>query len=425
MAENENLIPHRDGAGGIFNTQQSIFNSQFNWFWLVQVKDFATIMSYKTFLIKLSHFFDQIGLRHLERKLKDLFFKMLGRFFGARSVSQIEDARIQNILIIRQHNQMGDMLCSTPLFTAVRRRFPHAYITLIASEVNFPVVQYHPAIDRVLLFEKQNFLARPGDFIRFWRRLRDRKYDLGIVPSTVSMSVTSDLLCLVARTRYRLGVRTLNGEANPSAFIYNLPVDLDWRRDHLHQTERNLVILKAIGWNEPAGALSIGISPEDNQFAEHFLQEHAAENEVIIGMHPGAGKVPNRWPTERFARLAERLQQDAGVKIFITCGPMDTKVVETLLANLKIKATVCRNFSLTQLAAFMQKMRLYITNDTGTMHLAAAAGVPTLSLFGPTDPAQWAPPGALHRFLAAKDGNIQSISLEEVTTLAKVMLSYD
>jgi len=214
-------------------------------------------MSYKTFLIKISHFFDQIGLRHWERKLKDGLFKMLGRIFGARLVSKIDDARIQNILIIRQHNQMGDMLCSTPLFTAVRQRFPRAYITLIASEVNFPVVQYHPAIDRVLLFEKQNFLARPGDFIRFWRSLRERKYDLGIVPSTVSMSVTSDLLCLVARTRYRLGVRTLNGEANPSAFIYNLPVDLDWRNNHLHQTERNLVILKAIGWTEPAGALSI------------------------------------------------------------------------------------------------------------------------------------------------------------------------
>jgi heptosyltransferase-2 len=380
-------------------------------------------MTYKNFLIKISRCFDQIGLRHLERKLKNIFFKIPGYFLGAKPVEKIEDTQIQNILIIRQHNQMGDMLCSTPLFAAVRKRFQGAHITLIASEVNLPVVQHHPAIDRVLLFEKQNFLAQPGGFFRFWRSLRERKYDLGIVPSTVSMSVTSDLLCFVARTRYRLGVRTLNGEANPSAFIYNLPVDLDWRENHQHQTERNLVILKPIGWNEPAGALSIGVSPEDEIFATRFLQQHAAANDVIIGMHPGAGKVPNRWPTEHFARLAEHLAEKFGVKIFITCGPMDADVVETMVAALKIKATVCQNFSLTQLAALMRKMRLYITNDTGTMHLAAAAGVPTLSLFGPTDPHQWAPPGAAHRFLAANNGNIESISLEQVQMTAKAMLS--
>ena len=70
-------------------------------------------MSYKDFLIKISHFFDQIGLRHLERKLKDILFKALGRLFGAKPVDKITDEAIKNILIIRQHNQMGDMLCST------------------------------------------------------------------------------------------------------------------------------------------------------------------------------------------------------------------------------------------------------------------------------------------------------------------------
>lgn len=379
-------------------------------------------MNYKEFLIKISRFFDQIGLRCWERKTKDLLFNALGRIFGAKLVDKINDAQIQNILIIRQHNQMGDMLCSTPLFTAVRKRFPRAYITLIASEVNLPVVQYHPAIDRVLLFDKQNFLAQPGGFFRFWRSLRDRKYDLGIVPSTVSMSVTSDLLCLVARTCYRLGIRTLDGEKNPSAFIFNLPVDVDWRENARHQTERNLAILQPLGWSEPPEPLSIGVSNEDVVFAEEFLKQHAAQNALIIGMHPGAGKEPNRWPTDRFARLAADLAKKFDTRIFITCGPMDHEVVETMVKQLKIKATICRNFSLTQLAAFMQKMKLYITNDTGTMHLAAAAGVPTLSLFGPTDPNQWAPLGTTHRFLAATDGKISSISLEQVRVTAETML---
>ncbi|MCI0514328.1 glycosyltransferase family 9 protein [candidate division KSB1 bacterium] len=379
-------------------------------------------MQYQTFLIQISQIADRLGMRRLNRHLKILLFKSLGFIFRRRKATPLALNSIQKILIVKQHNQMGDMLCSTPLFRALRLRFPRAHLTLIAGQENETVVKEHPDLNEVIVFHKLNFLADPRGFWRFLRQIRAPKYDLGIVPATVSMSVTSDLICWLSGARYRLGVHKLDGETSPAGFLFNLPVSVDWRATHKHQIERNLDLLRAIGIESTALAPSIGISNAAREIAEKFLNDHVQPDARIIGFHPGAGKIPNRWEAQRFAQLADILARRHQVKIFITSGPSDATVVAEMTGALKQPAVICQGFTIQQVAALMQRMILYITNDTGTMHLAAAVGVPTLSLFGPTDPYQWAPRGEMHRFLAGQQGSIQTIQLDDVLETAEQML---
>jgi len=371
-------------------------------------------MNYKQFIIEISRFSDRIGLRGLNRNFKIWFFRTIGLILKPKPVSWTEQQRIAKILIVKQHNQMGDMLCSTPLFTTLRRHFPGAHLTLVAGEPNFEVVHNHPDLDEVLEYQKLDFLSAPVGFWKFFRKLRKTGYELAVVPATVSNSVTSDLICWLSGATYRLGVSQLDGAENPSAFLFNIPMQLDWRGTQRHQVERNLDLLKGIGIQANYLPLSIGLSGEDEQFAEDFYQRHCRINEKVIGFHPGAGKIANQWGAQNFARVANELARKYHFKIFITCGPSDEQVVKQMSQAMEHPFVICKNMSIKKLAAILKKMALYITNDTGTMHIASAVGVPTLSLFGPTDPWQWAPKGEQHRFIKANDGQVTSIPVRTV-----------
>ena len=139
-------------------------------------------------------------LRLGERQLKRLAVG-LGRVM-TRTTSDllIDPTRVRSILVVRQHNQLGDMLCVVPLLRALRSRFPGCRIVLLTSPVNHAVMQYHRLLDDVVNFDKREFLSdstiRLGALRDFRRSLRRFSFDLAIVPATVSMSLTSDILAL-------------------------------------------------------------------------------------------------------------------------------------------------------------------------------------------------------------------------------------
>ncbi|MCI0514323.1 glycosyltransferase family 9 protein [candidate division KSB1 bacterium] len=371
-------------------------------------------MSYKKFLITISKFFDRIGLRGLNRQIKNSGFRLLGRIFQPRAIIFSGDENIQNILIIKQHNQMGDMICSTPLFTALRKHFPNAYMTLVAGMDNFRIVMHHPDLNETIVYHKLNFLSAPGEFFRFYRKLHERKYDLAVVPATISVSVTSDLICRLSGARFRLGARRLNGVENPSGFLYNLPVDLDWRNQQRHQILRNLELLKGIGIEPQIISPSIGIPAPDAAMAKQFYQKHFSPTDKVIGFHPGAGKIANQWPAERFAQLADYLVEKYPVKILITSGPSDALPVQKMIESMKSPYILSEKHTLQEVAAIFKRMQFYVTNDTGTLHVALAVGIPVVALFGPTNFWEWGPLDNSHHSIQSPDGDITSISFESV-----------
>ena len=366
-------------------------------------------------------------LRRFEQYLKHILRSFLRILLHSSRSPHLDPGSIRRILVVRQHNQLGDMLCVVPLLRSLRSRFPNCQIGLIASPVNVDVMANNAYVDRVINFDKREFLGKHSlklqRLIAFIRQLRDSGFDLVIVPSTVSTSFTSDLLAFLSGARYRIGAGGIDGLENPSSFFFNIPVHLDWRSTpHRHQTLRNLDIATSLSLEIDVLSSEITLTRQERERAKAVAGRTKGEKSTIVALHPGAGKTPNRWPAERFAAVANSLHQSVNAAVLITAGPMDGEPVAALKTGINGPCDLIDNKPIREVAAILSHVDLVISNDTGIMHVAGAVGTPVLSLFGPTDPEQWAPKGPRHRFIRGNKGEIDAISVEEVFRNAQEML---
>jgi ADP-heptose:LPS heptosyltransferase len=356
----------------------------------------------------------------IESLLKKCSLVALRYFVRVPETIQTIDPRVKNILVVRQHDQLGDMLCAIPLLHALRSSFPSAHITLITGVVNHDIMLHHPYVDRVLLFPKGNLLS----IIKFGHLLRKSEYDLAIVPATVSFSFTSALISLIAGARVRIGPRSIGTTDNPAGFCFTNAVDLDWTSEpHRHQTLRNLDLLLPVGILSEDLSTTIGFTSSEKTTASSYISEYRRKYRWLVGIHPGAGKIENRWPAEKFASLVNRLSREHSTGIVISIGPMDNDVFENIRPHLQCEYLLLRNKPIREVAAVIDQLDLFISNDTGLMHVAGATTVHLLALFGPTDPLQWAPVGKKNHYLASRESNIRQISEDEVYQMAILILS--
>ncbi len=351
-----------------------------------------------------------------EEFLKRHALTLLARFVSHDQRELPPPPAVRNILVIRQHDQLGDMLCVVPLLRLLLQRHGGARITLVAGAVNSAVMRHHPMLHEVLEFPK----GRPFRFVPFFRALRRNRYELAVVPSTVSSSATSGLLTLCAGAAVRVGAASVDGKPTDAAFCFNHQVELDWHKEpHRHQTLRNLDILGIPIPESLDLSGTIGFSGEELRAANEEIAGFRARYGTIVGMHPGAGKPVNRWAAKSFASLANRIHSELGSGVLITAGPMDEEVIEDLRPSLRCPHLLLHNRPLRHVAAVISLLDLFIANDTGIMHVAGATPVRLISLFGPTDPLQWAPKGEKNEIIQSKTGKMEGIGAGEVFEVVK------
>lgn len=313
------------------------------------------------------------------------------------------------------------MICIVPLLRALKKLFPAAHVSLVASPLNGDIMQHHPWVEEVLTYDKRRFAQAPGTFWRFIRRIRHA--DLAIVPVTVSMSVTSDLIALASGASRRIGAGALGHRPNPAAFCFTNRVMLDWSHDpHRHHTLRNLDVLAPLGIEESDLTCPIGLTQDERRTAAAELAPLRSRHPLIVGFHPGAGKRENRWHARRFASIAARTAREFNAGIVVTAGPMDDEPLAAFLGASEPEPLLIHNRPLRQAAALIDALDLFVTNDTGIMHVAGATSTSVLSLFGPTDPREWAPLGPKNRYITSEDANIESITEEEVFQSLRLLL---
>jgi heptosyltransferase-2 len=350
--------------------------------------------------------------------LKQLF-RILGRSEKPVNISDIEPSKVKNILIVRQHNQLGDMLCSVPLFAAIRKRFPEAHITLVASPINYEILfsDINPFIDKVITYRKSPF----KNLIEFYKELKNHDYQIGIVPSTVSISRTSHFINFFSGAKIRVGVNSIDDKVNSVAYLLNVKSDFEWDKNKLHQTERNLDVGRQINCDltdEEKKGVMIHLSDEEIKFAEDFIRTNFPDrNKPLISLHPGAGKMPNRWKRENFVELVKRLHEKYECNILITSGLIDKEITDKVrdeLKSLNINCVVLENTTIRKVGAVIKLTDLYITNDTGTLHVAGGVDANVISLFGPTHGYEWAPKGDNKIYIQSPTDNINDISIDMV-----------
>ncbi|MFP3870720.1 MAG: glycosyltransferase family 9 protein [Syntrophobacteria bacterium] len=339
-----------------------------------------------------------------------------------------ERADIRRIMVVRD-DHIGDLICSTPAFEALKKAYPQAELNLVASTYNAEVVQGNPYIDRILCYEKHKHSSRKWRLgsawfqYRFLRSLRAENFNLAIgLRSRFSRRQAQTVFASGAP--YRVGHRPDRSRYRHLSFFYNIHVPVTGAQKH--EVERTLDVLKVIGIEHLCPKPLVVIDRSAKDFATETMFVGDIRDWPKIGYHISNRKTQQRWPLIRFARLIELLQrQYPRAEHLITFAPDDQEranQLKSLLGN-RDRIHLVETCKIKELGAIQQHCQLFITVDGAPMHLAAALGIPTLAIFGGSaDPVVWHPWGPGHRWLYTK-GEIAGSSAEEVSEVAREMLA--
>ncbi len=347
-----------------------------------------------------------------------IFEKWLDR--GVVSPNLLNLYAIRRVLVIRQHDQLGDFLLSTPVLRALRQFFPQAHIAVLARSYTAEVVYNNEYVNELIIFSEKGYLWTPAKLWRLVGGLR-RGWDLTIVLNTVSHSLTSDLLAHFSGARYILGSEHRIFPGCRRNFFYNLVAR--YFNQPKHQTERNLDIVRHLGIDTDDRSEVMTLTAQDKLLARNFLRQHGVDdNDVVVAIHPGAGKLQNRWPVEKFAELATAMHRQFSVRLIVTWGPKEKELGLDLRRRLPFEPIVVHGLSLRQLAALLSHTDVFVCNDTGVMHLAAAVSTPLVAIFGPTDPKEWKPIGKKFIALRGEKQRCENVGVQQALQAIQSLL---
>ncbi len=300
---------------------------------------------------------------------------------------------VQRILV-RGTNWIGDAVLTTPALAALRAGFPKARISLLAKPVIGELLQSHPAVDEIILYRDPGPHAGLGGKFSLARQLSRGHYDLAIL---LQNAFEAAAITALAGILNRYGYAT---DGRSFLLTHRVPLTPKIRRKH--QVEYYLELLRPLGIQVEPAAPTLRTTPgEDAAAVEHLRAFGVKPDQVVIGLNPGSvyGSA-KRWLPDRFAQVADRLaaEHEACVLIF---GGKGEEELGTTIASMMTAPTIVLSgrTSVRQLMALIKQCSLFITNDTGPMHIAAAFGVPLVAIFGPTDPVTTSPFGKGHELI--------------------------
>jgi len=362
-------------------------------------------------------------LKTIERRGKGGLMRVLGAVLRAPATppEAFREMRFRRILVVRQHHQMGDMMLATPALHAIRERYPDAEIGVVTSTLNRDVLLNHPWVDHVFTYRKRAPLG-PLQLVREVRRAR---FDLAIALHTMSFSFTTLMLTVLSGARMRIGStrRELGDSLTGSYLNITLPLPGESELSTMNEAEHNLYPLRAVGI-DTADLSPLLVPTESNAaWAQAFAEDVWPGGTLRLAVHPGAGKTENIWPPAKFAAVVNALAGERSVSVVAIEGPRDGDSVAEFSAGVDVAVTVARGRSIGEVAALMQRADLVICNDTGVMHVAAAAGARTLAIFGQTDPVRWAPRCANLSVVRSPDGTLDGVTSEAVAARARQLLA--
>ncbi len=361
-------------------------------------------------------------LKTIERKGKRALMDGVGRMLHARAISpgQFRAIDFERVLVIRQHNQMGDMMLAIPALRAIRERYPGAHLAVVSSNLNRGVLANSPYVDEVFTYEKKSPLRSPG----LIRRLRARRFDLAIVLHTVSFSFTSIALAVLSGARVRVGStsRQVGDSLTGSWLNLTLPLPGDEELAHMNEAEHNLYPLRAVGITTDDIAPLLVPGPENERWAERQAAACWRAGTLRLAVHPGAGKAENIWPPDRWAAVVNELARGRPVSLAVIEGPADADSVQAFQEACGVKGTVVRGRPILDVAALLRRADLVLCNDTGVMHVAAAARARVLAVFGPTDPFRWAPRCEGLEIVRSPGGKLMELDAGTVAARAAAVL---
>ena len=284
----------------------------------------------------------------------------------------------ENVLVL-QTSFLGDTVLTLPLISEMRRRFPIKKLTLLCLPASRELLVEHPAVEDIITDDKK-------DLDRGWRglwrtvaRVKQKQFTLAVTPHK---SLRSALILYLAAIPHRVGFRESRGW-----FFFQQRSE---RNPALRDVERNLSLLQVFGLRpeQCRRELDLPVSAATQRSVDEKLRALGiGENELLYGINPGSVWPTKRWSAAGFAVLIRMLQEKYGCRIVLFGGADDAGVVEEVQRRCDGPAvSLVGRIGLSELPAAITRCRVFITNDSGPMHIAVARRVPTVAIFCATTP---------------------------------------
>jgi len=297
-------------------------------------------------------------------------------------------------ILVRGTNWIGDAVLTTPALMAIRKGFPHARIALLAKPAIAELLHGHPAVDEIVLYRDPGPHAGLGGKLTLARLLRRGRYDLAIL---LQNAFEAAAITALAGIPNRYGYAT---DGRAFLLTHRVPLTPKIRRNH--QVHYYLELLRPLGIQVEPEPPTLRTTPgEDAEAIEHLRAFEVDAKKVLIGLNPGSVYgTAKRWLPERFAEVADRVAAEHGGVVLIFGGQGEEELGAALAGRMAAPTVVLSGrTTVRRLMALIKQCRLFITNDTGPMHIATAFGVPTVAIFGPTDPLTTSPFGSGHELV--------------------------
>lgn len=312
----------------------------------------------------------------------------------------------ERILVVRT-DRIGDVVLSTPVIKALRDSYPHAYIAMMVSAYAKDVVETNPYLDEVIIYDKEaEHKSWLGSF-KFARNLKKKRFELALILHPANRA---HLVTFIAGIPMRVGYDRKLG------FLLSDKLKHLKHLGQKHELEYNLDLLRYLGIEAEDKKTFMPIKVESEHWVESaLLKEGIKPGDKLLALHPGASCPSKIWPSGRFAEVADKLSLKHGFKVIILGGPKDTVLAGRLAGQMRTKAfNLAAKTSVSQLASIIRRCRLFISNDSGPVHIASAVGTPVISIFGRSQeglsPRRWGPLGLKDRILHRKVGCIECLA---------------
>jgi heptosyltransferase-2 len=302
-------------------------------------------------------------------------------------------------ILVKGTNWVGDTIMSFPAVSSLRRLFPQAHISVLAKSSLAELWKANTDIDEVIPYDMLTGVGRIFGELGIARRIKQQEIDLAVV---LPRSFSSAWMVFLGGIPHRIGYK---GEARD--WLLTEGIDRTPALLRKHRMYYYLHLIEHVGRCPSLPLPSLSLNGKTEEWASVFLFHHGLQGELLIGVNPGATYGEAKcWLPERFVEVGRRLIEGYGayILIFGSSRPEEKDLNASIAQGI---GNGCLNLSgetsLLQLASLLQQCALLVTNDTGTMHVAAAVGTRVVAIFGPTDPRTTSPLGTGHVIIHTKD----------------------
>ncbi|MDD2752450.1 MAG: lipopolysaccharide heptosyltransferase II, partial [Candidatus Omnitrophica bacterium] len=310
------------------------------------------------------------------------------------------------ILIVRT-DRIGDVILSTPVIKALKVKYPFSFIAMMVAPAAKDIVEGNPYLDEVIIYDKD--AKHKGWFasMKFARNLKRKKFDLAVILHPTNRV---HLVTFFAGIKRRIGYNRKLG------FLLTDRITHTKQYGEKHELEYNLDLLKVLGIEAQDRDLFMPLKKESENWVDELFKEKGIKQEDrLLAIHPAASCPSKIWPHERFAEVADRLVDKYGFKVLVVGGPKDITLAQDVTGHMLHEAiNLAGKTSVSQLASVLKRCRLFISNDSGPVHIGSAVEVPVISIFGRNQkglsPLRWGPVGQKDKIAQKSIGCVECLA---------------